>query len=139
MEDNSDASSTCSISTCPGDLDLTKGATPSKLPNVDDSWSVQVSRRRSRSRQTQRKPFTSIPTPQVHSSGSPGNKNKRKEQGVVRTLPSDVRGTYRLCIYHWNEKTCFQGEKCPFAHSEVERKAWEQQRKEGGLILTYRN
>ena len=46
---------------------------------------------------------------------------------VIRSRPTGIYGPYKLCAFI----PCYQGKLCKFAHSEVERIAWEEDRKKG--------
>ena len=55
-----------------------------------------------------------------------------KQSSGIRRRPPGVKCSYRLCNYYKRTgKICFQGKLCLFAHSEEERKAWEEGRKKG--------
>jgi len=57
-------------------------------------------------------------------------------QDRIRRRPPGVHGAYLLCRYYKRtRKPCSQGKLCPFAHSEAERKAWEEDRRKGTEVL----
>ena len=118
-DDDSDASSVCSISTCPGDLGF-RGGTQyrPKMPTFPDI-SVRAVSEQPRSgpgqEQTQK---TSL-------------KTSRGQNYVIRSRPAGVYGPYMLCGFIKRKQPCFQGKLCKFAHSEEERIAWEEDRKKG--------
>ena len=56
--------------------------------------------------------------------------SKSKSDGI-RPRPKDVYGTFRLCRLYSIRKSCPAGDQCSFAHSEMERIAWEEDRKKG--------
>ena len=118
-DDDSDASSVCSISTCPGDLG-SRGGTQyrPKMPTFPDI-SVRPVSEQPRSgpvqEQTQK---TSL-------------KTSHGQNYVIRSRPAGVYGPYMLCAFIKRKQPCFQGKLCQFAHSEEERIAWEEDRKKG--------
>ena len=113
---------------------------PSKLPSIDRSSSKGKHQQQKPSPVVQRPPLapahsvTNKPVAQVKpftegvskagvSIGETGN--------GIRKRPRLVFGAYRLCKYYHFQQPCFQGERCSYAHSEEERKAWEAERKRG--------
>ena len=102
--DDSDTSSVCSISTCPGDLDIRRDSlNQPRMPIFQDSDTDQ---------------------------GAVSDQPKRSSG--IRRRPPGVLGSYVLCRhYKRTRQPCLQGKLCPFAHSEAERKAWEEDRRKG--------
>lgn len=58
-------------------------------------------------------------------------KSSSKPSGGIRRRPPGIQGPFRLCRYHDCLQLCRQGKLCLYAHSEEERKAWEEDRKKG--------
>ena len=65
-------------------------------------------------------------------SSSAQDQSLSKQSSGIRRRPPGVKCSYRLCNYYKRTgKICYQGKLCLFAHSEEERKAWEEGRKKG--------
>ena len=145
MDDDSDASSVCSTSTCPDDFGLTKR--PAKMPSFDQlqspSSSEDSSKREQKRPPPQVQPPPLVPTYSQTSkpvaSVKPFAATAKKEAGRytnrqnygIRARPPIMFGAYRLCKYYRVQEPCFQGERCSYAHSEEERLAWEEDRRKG--------
>ena len=56
--------------------------------------------------------------------------SERQSDGI-RPRPKNVHGAFRLCIHYSVRKRCPAGDQCSFPHSEVERIAWEEDRRKG--------
>lgn len=55
-----------------------------------------------------------------------------KKSDGIRPRPLNVYSAYRLCPHYLLGRACpVGGNKCRFAHSEAERKAWEEEREKG--------
>ena len=54
-----------------------------------------------------------------------------KQSDGIRPRPKNVYGAFRLCLQYSIRKSCPVGYLCSFPHSEVERIAWEEDRKKG--------
>ncbi|XP_015762501.1 PREDICTED: uncharacterized protein LOC107341573 [Acropora digitifera] len=107
---DSDASSVCSIYTSPGDLfHQTDPQFRPKMPTWDE------------------KDFMS----DVPKSSFYRNEQHKQHKPVdsVRRRPPGVFGPYQLCWQNKRKQGCNKGKTCLFAHSEQERKAWEEDRK----------
>lgn len=117
LNDDSDASSVCSISTCPGDLDYRKNS-PYRpmMPTFEDSDQGVVSDQ-----------------PSSRQSIKAAEKSSNEQSCRIRRRPPGIPGPFRLCRYHDRPSLCWQGKLCPWAHSEAEREAWEEDRKKGKL------
>ncbi|XP_068761782.1 3'-5' exoribonuclease HELZ2-like isoform X3 [Montipora capricornis] len=112
LANDSDASSVCSIQTCPGDVrDRENPQNRPKMPTFSDIERGAMSDyTKSSSRQTQ-----------AH--------KLQIAKSAIRPRPTGVLGTYQLCWQFKRRLTCSRGQKCTFAHSENERIAWEEDRK----------
>ena len=118
LDDDSDASSVCSINTCPGDLGFTRNSSyRAKMPTYPDTDTGAVSDY-PKSLSTQIQP-------------SKKKKSSYEQSYGIRPRPSNFHGTYRLCWYYQRKQPCVNGKRCPFAHSEDERMAWEEESKKG--------
>ena len=113
LDDDSDASSVCSISTCPDDL----------------------VRRRDTHHRPRMPIFSDTETGNVNYSTK--STSAQKSVKKFRPRPTGFQGKYRLCRYHTSKQRCFQGERCPYPHSEEERKAWEEERNKGCCCFQY--
>ena len=144
FEDDSDTNSVCSISTCPGDLGVSK--LPAKMPSFNKPRSLSSSeegRRKQKRPPPKVQPPPLVPTASQTSkpvaSVKPFGETAKKAAGRytnrqsygIRDRPPAIFGAYRLCKYYRLQQPCFQGERCSYAHSEEERKAWEEDRKKG--------
>ena len=58
-------------------------------------------------------------------------KSPDKQSDGIRPRPKNVYGAFRLCLQYSTRKSCTSGDLCSFPHSEVERIAWEEDRKQG--------
>ena len=58
-------------------------------------------------------------------------KSPDKQSDGIRPRPKNVYGAFRLCPHDIIRRSCPAGEQCSFPHSEVERIAWEEDRKKG--------
>ena len=111
VADDSDASSVCSISTCPGDLGYaTKATCRPKMPTFEESDQGFVS---------------DVPKSSTSPSSKAKGKSPNKETSGIRPRPPGIYTAYRLCKYSDRPELCWQGKLCTYAHSEAERKAWE--------------
>lgn len=120
LDDDSDTSSVCSISTCPGDLDFRRNTLyRPKMPTFPDIDQGAVS--------DQPQSFSSV----QNQSQKTQKKSSNKQNYGIRPRPSGIHSPYLLCPYRQRQQPCFQGKLCKFAHSEEERKAWEEERKKG--------
>ena len=119
VDDDSDASSVCSISTCPGDLGFRASTQYSpKMPSFADMSISAVSEQ----------PRSGAGQEQTHKTSL---KTSHGQNYVVRSRPTEIYGRYKLCAFIERKQPCFQGKLCKFAHSEEERIAWEKDRKKG--------
>ncbi|KAK2571999.1 putative helicase with zinc finger domain, partial [Acropora cervicornis] len=107
---DSDASSVCSINTSPGDLfHQTDPQFRPKMPTWDEKNFMSDVPKSSFNRNEQHK--------------------QHKPVDSVRRRPPGVFGPYQLCWQNKRKQGCNKGKTCLFAHSEKERKAWEEDRK----------
>ncbi|XP_015780761.1 PREDICTED: uncharacterized protein LOC107358681 [Acropora digitifera] len=107
---DSDASSVCSIYTSPGDLfHQTDPQFRPKMPTWDEKDFMSDAPKSSFNRNEQHK--------------------QHKPVDSVRQRPPGVFGPYQLCWQNKRKQGCNKGKTCLFAHSEKERKAWEEDRK----------
>ena len=58
-------------------------------------------------------------------------KSLGKQRDGIRPRPKNVYGAFRLCRHYIIRKSCPASDQCSFPHSEVERVAWEEDRKKG--------
>ena len=147
QDDDSDTNSICSTRTCPPDLDVTKNTMhPPKVPSLNQPRIPSLSEE---SKREQERPLPKVqPPPLVPTysqtskpvaSVKPFTETAKKTAGRytnkqsygIRDRPPLSFGVYRLCKYYRLQQPCFQGERCSYAHSEEERKAWEEDRKKG--------
>ncbi|KAJ7378398.1 hypothetical protein OS493_023654 [Desmophyllum pertusum] len=153
LDDDSDTYSVCSNSTCPGDLDLTTSTMyPATMPSFGQPSSSPSCASESK-REPKRPPpkvqlpplvptslQTSKPVACVKPFGESAKKSAwrymDRQSCGIRDRPPVVFGTYRLCKYYRFKQPCFQGERCSYAHSEAELKAWEEDRKKGAIQPT---
>ena len=108
--DDSDASSVCSINTCPGDLGSMAQCRP-QMPTFDESDQGFVS---------------DVPKSSASQPSRAKGKSPSKEISGIRPRPPGGYTAYRLCRYSDKPELCWQGKLCTYAHSEAERKAWEE-------------
>lgn len=58
--------------------------------------------------------------------------SSKKQSDGIRPRPLEVYGAYRLCTHYVLRGACPSGNsECRFAHSQAERKAWEEERAKG--------
>ena len=112
---DSDASSVCSINTSPGDLSgRTNPQHRPKMPTFSDEKGIMSDVPKSSfNRNEQHKPHKPVDS--------------------IRRRPPGVFGPYQLCWQNKRKQGCDKGKTCLFAHSEKERKAWEEDRKKGTI------
>ena len=115
LADDSDASSVCSISTSPADL--FGGTEPQYRPRMptfsDEKGIMSDVPKSSFNRNEQHKPHKPVDS--------------------IRRRPPGVFGPYQLCWQYKRKQGCDKGKTCLFAHSEKERRAWEEDRKKGTM------
>ena len=112
---DSDASSVCSINTSPGDLfHQTDPQFRPKMPTWDEKDFMSDVPKSSLNRNEQHK--------------------QHKPVDSVRRRPPGVFGPYQLCWQNKRKQGCNKGKTCLFAHSEKERKAWEEDRRKGTIL-----
>ncbi|KAJ7378376.1 hypothetical protein OS493_023631 [Desmophyllum pertusum] len=117
LDDDSDTSSICSISTCPGDLDHRRNSPyHPMMPTFQDSDQGVVSDQ---------------PKSSLRSTMKAAGTSSKNQSCAIRSRPPGIQGAYRLCVYHDRPQLCWQGKLCPYAHSEAERIAWKEERKKG--------
>lgn len=146
-DDESDTDSVCSTRTCPDKLDYTMSTvkSTSKVPSIGQSTSKGKHQKQKPPPGVQQPPVgsTSPQTKKPVAKVKPFTEGVREKAGAsasvrgygIRKRPRLVFGAYRLCKYYRLQQPCFQGERCSYAHSEEERKAWEVERKRGRLLI----
>lgn len=150
LDDDSDTNSVCSISTCPGDLNLSKSARhPPKMPSFKQPRTPSSSEE---SKREQKRPPPNVQPPPLVPTASqtskpvasvkpfgetakkPAGRYTNRQSYGIRDRPPLTFGAYRLCKYYCLQQPCFQGVRCSYAHSEEERRAWEEDRRKGNWL-----